>query len=86
MGIGGTRMDRGALRLHPASMILADAIVGTADAWTADGLRTVAVYDVDKMVDILTADGMSAEDAEDYLSFNCIGAGPGTPVYMRRWE
>lgn len=46
----------------------------------------VAVYDIDKCVDVLVErDGMTPEDAEEYLSFNTLGAyvGENGPLYVR---
>lgn len=45
----------------------------------------VAVYDYDKCVEVLVArDGMTHEDAEEFLSFNTLGAfvGENGPIYM----
>ena len=69
------------------------------DALLADGLETalvgytvnhhhphVAVYDIDKCVDVLVErDGMTPEDAEEYLSFNTLGAyvDENGPMYVR---
>ena len=69
------------------------------DALLADGLEAalvgytvnhhhphVAVYDIDKCVDVLVErDGMTPEDAEEYLSFNTLGAyvGENGPMYVR---
>lgn len=68
------------------------------DALLADGLEDaligytlnthhahVAVYSYPKCVDILvTRDGMTPEDAEEYLSFNtlCAYVGENTPLYV----
>lgn len=46
----------------------------------------VAIYDRDKIIDILmTQDRMSADDAEEWIDFNIEGAwvGPNTPVLLR---
>lgn len=45
----------------------------------------VAVYDYEHCVEILTQDGMSEEDAMEYLSFNTLGAyvGPHGPLFVR---
>ncbi len=45
----------------------------------------LAVYSWEKMMDIcMKRDGMSWEDAEEYISFNCIGAwvGDKTPIIV----
>jgi len=48
----------------------------------------VLVYDEEKMIErmMFGGDGMSYEDAVDYLSFNTFGAwlGEGTPMILRR--
>lgn len=45
----------------------------------------VAVYDYEHCVEILSKDGMSEEDAMEYLSFNTLGAyvGPHGPLFVR---
>lgn len=67
-------------------MLLAD---GLEDAFVGVGRRCgqkdVAVYSIQKAIDVLvTRDGMSAEEAEEYLEFNSIGAwmGDETPVWL----
>ena len=44
----------------------------------------VAVYDVQRMIEILMAEGMTAEDAVEHLDYNVIGSyvGEKTPQYM----
>lgn len=43
------------------------------------------VYDIDKMVSILEAQGMTNDDAWEYLEFNtfCAYVGEKTPIYIR---
>jgi len=69
------------------------------DALLADGLEAalvgytlnthhphVAVYDVQKCIDVLVErDGMTHEEADEYLSFNtlCAYVGENGPVYVR---
>lgn len=69
------------------------------DAIVADGLEeaaigytlnhhspTVVVYDYDVCVETLVnRDGMTAEEADEYLGFNTLGAyvGPNGPVYIK---
>jgi hypothetical protein len=69
------------------------------DALLADGLEAalvgytvnhhhphVAVYDIDKCVQVLVErDGMTAEEADEFLSFNTLGAyvGENGPMYVR---
>lgn len=59
------------------------AIMGIA---TRAGLNDVIAYNWDKCVDILQdRDGMSVEDAVDFMEFNVVSAyvGDGTPVFVR---
>ena len=46
----------------------------------------VAVYDIDKCIEVLVdRDGMSHEEADEFLSFNTLGAyvGQNGPIYIR---
>ncbi len=56
-----------------------DALVG----FTC-GPNMVAVYDVQRMIEILVAEGMDHDDAVEHLDYNVIGAyvGEKTPQYM----
>jgi hypothetical protein len=69
------------------------------DALTADGLEAalvgytanhhhpiVAVYDIEKCIDVLVErDGMTPEEADEFLSFNTLGdyVGENGPLYVR---
>ena len=57
-----------------------DALVGCTC-----GANCVAVYDLDRMIEILVAEGMSDDDALEFLEYNVVGAyvGDKTPQYMR---
>lgn len=60
-----------------------DAILGVG---TRCGQLPIVVYDVAKAIDILiTRDGMSYEEAEEFFTFNVEGAwvGEQTPVWLR---
>ncbi len=49
------------------------------------GQPELAVYDYHKAVDILMErDGMSNDDAVEYMEFNVVGAwmGPNTPIWL----
>lgn len=63
-----------------------DAIIGPAMVWTEDGnLRDVLVYDAEKIrATLMKRDGMSAEDAREYIEFNIEGAymGPHTAIVV----
>ena len=55
------------------------AIVG----FTA-GATTVLVYDYEKLLDALAAQGMDFEEAQEWVGFNMVDAymGDGTPIIM----
>jgi hypothetical protein len=63
-----------------------DAIIGPAMVWTEDGnLRDVLVYDAEKIRDkLMQRDGMTAEEAREYIEFNIEGAymGPHTAIVV----
>ena len=61
-----------------------DALMGYADQWNA---QTVAVYSVEKVVEILQID-MPYEDAYEYYEFNFAGAyvGENTPLFLHTEE
>lgn len=76
-----------------------DLVEMNPDALTADGFENavigctvstphphVVVYDVAKCIRILMdRDGMTADEADEYLSFNtlCCFVGPNTPLFVR---
>ena len=66
-------------------ILLAD---GFEDAFIGVGYqfnKTIAVYDKAKCHTILMQrDGMTLEEAVEFLEYNCVGAyqGPQTPVFM----
>jgi hypothetical protein len=63
-----------------------DAIIGPAMVWTEDGnLRDVLVYDAEKIREtLMKRDGMSFEDAREFIEFNIEGAymGPHTAIIV----
>lgn len=63
-----------------------DAIIGIVDG----ACRPVVVcYDYEKCVKVLMKNSkMSEEEAEEYLSFNTVGAyvGKFTPLFLHRWR
>lgn len=70
-----------------AEILLAD---GFDEAFLGIGIRfqrPVAVYDMAKCLKILRKDGLSAEEADEWMSFNVLGAyvGDGTPIFVERW-
>ena len=59
-----------------------DALIGIGERITLD---SVAVYDVDKCIDILMSrDGMSREEAVEFFDFNVKGSwvGEKTPIWV----
>lgn len=66
--------------------LLAD---GFEDAFLGFGYqfnKRLAIYDYDRCVQVLMKrDGMTEDDAHEYMSFNVTGAWAGeyTPVFMR---
>ena len=61
--------------------IFDDAIIGVTER--ADGGQLVA-YDRQRVIDILMQQGMDRDEAEEYYSFNTVGAwmGEGTPIFV----
>lgn len=63
-----------------------DAIIGPAMVWTEDGnLRDVLVYDAEVIRQtLMTRDGMSSDEAREYIEFNIEGAymGPHTAILV----
>ena len=50
------------------------------------GKPAIVVYDREKCIDLLVAQGMTEDEAEEYFSFNTEGAwlGERTPAYLTR--
>ena len=67
------------------TMMLADgldeAFVGLA---TTFGEKIRAIYDINKVIELLHNQGMSYEEAEEYFDYNIVGAyvGEQTPIFM----
>jgi len=57
-----------------------DALIGITE-----GMNSVAVYDYESCVHILTEQDMSYDEAVEYMDFNVTGAyvGEKTPVFVR---
>jgi formylmethanofuran dehydrogenase subunit E len=70
--------------------ILADEECLTADGFEdalvgcTYGANVVAVYDINKMIEVLVEEGMEYEDAVEFLDYNVVGAyvGDKTPQYI----
>ena len=60
---------------------LDDAIIGVVERIGFD--ETIILYDTDKIIKLLEADGMSNEEATEYFQYNILGAymGKGTPAF-----
>jgi hypothetical protein len=58
-----------------------DCIIGVSSGFN-DAYKVV--YNMGKIIDKLIADGMTAEEAEEYFDFNILGAyvGERTPLYV----
>lgn len=63
-----------------------DAILGPAMIWKDDGHHVeVLVYDAEKIREtLMKRDGMSHDEAREYIEFNIEGAyvGPDTPILV----
>ena len=71
-------------------------VLAEEEALTADGFdnalvgctygaNVVAVYDLERMIDILVAEGMEHDEAVEFLDYNVVGSyvGDKTPKYIR---
>lgn len=60
------------------------ALIGVCMTWNGQTLVERIVYNGRVITEILTKDGMSDEEAQDYIDFNIIGAyvGDSTPIVM----
>lgn len=60
---------------------LDEAFVGIA---TTFGEKIRAVYDINKVIDLLQRQGMTYEEAEEYFDYKIVGAyvGEQTPIFM----
>ena len=56
-----------------------DAIIGI------EPLSGKVIYDIDKMVIVLNHEGLSSEEAIEYLDYNVLNAyvGENTPIYIQ---
>tara|TARA_R100001460_G_scaffold10094_10_gene23916 strand:- start:3415 stop:3666 length:252 start_codon:yes stop_codon:yes gene_type:complete len=56
-----------------------DALVGCTY-----GANVVAVYDIDRVIEILVEEGMDYNDAVEHADFNIVGSyvGEKTPIFM----
>ena len=62
-----------------------NAIIGPAMVWTSEGQSQALVYDAEQIRENLVKnDGMTDEDAREFIEFNIEGAyvGPHTPILV----
>ena len=61
-----------------------EAIIGPASIWRDHTRVEVLVYDADKITEILMRDGMSEDEAREFIEFNVDGGylGSDTPVLV----
>ena len=61
-----------------------NAIIGPAMIWRGNEMCDVLVYDAEQIRENLMKQGMTHEDAREYIEFNIEGAyvGDGTPVLV----
>jgi hypothetical protein len=61
-----------------------DAILGPACIWRGSSRVDVLVYDAELIREGLMRDGMTSEEAREFIEFNIEGAyvGEGTPVLV----
>ena len=59
-----------------------DALIGIG--WQFS--RRLAVYDLDRCIEILMGQGLDYEEAVEHFDYNVLGAyvGPNTPVFVSR--
>ena len=64
-----------------------DALIGRADVWVGNTIVDRLVYSGEKVIEVLMdRDGMTEEEAYEFMDFNIAGAymGPHTPVIV--WQ
>ncbi len=71
--------------LNPGALVadgLDDAIIGYGQQFPREPLL---VYDYDKCVEIFMSQGMSHEEAIEWMEFNVVNAymGEGTPIFIK---
>ena len=61
-----------------------EAIIGPAMIWRDRQQVQVLVYDAEKIREILMKDGISSDEAREFIEFNIEGAymGPDTPILV----
>lgn len=61
-----------------------DSVIGPAIIWQNNTQVEVLVYDAESIRNKLVSEGMSMEEAREYIEFNIEGAymGPDTPILV----
>jgi len=61
-----------------------DSVIGPAMIWHNNTQVEVLVYDAESLRNKLVSEGMSREEAREYIEFNIEGAymGPDTPILV----
>jgi len=61
-----------------------DSVIGPAMIWHNNTRVEVLVYDAESLRNKLVSEGMSREEAREYIEFNIEGAymGPDTPILV----
>lgn len=61
-----------------------DSVIGPAMIWQNNTQVEVLVYDAESIRNKLVSEGMSMEEAREYIEFNIEGAymGPDTPILV----
>jgi len=79
-----------ALRELNPDALMAEGLEAACIGYTVNHHHAhVAVYDIDACIDVLIQrDGMDYEEADEFLSFNTLGAyvGENTPLFIRMFN
>lgn len=61
-----------------------EALIGSASVWQKNHRVETYIYDGNKLIDVFVKQGMSEQDAMDWVSFNIEDAyvGEATPIIM----
>jgi len=68
------------------SVIIASGFDSSIVGYTSDSGSIRVIYDAESMAQSLVDDGLTHEEAWEYLEFNtfCAYVGEGTPIYMNK--
>jgi len=65
------------------------AVLGIAELWVGHSRRQLVAYDYDECIQVMVdRDGMTHEEALEFMEYNVTGAymGPGTPIFIRKMD